>query len=390
MELELPITHDVVSPDFQPEDGSWDLRKNNDLITNARYSISFPYPLNQPKKDALGFHETEYKIETEEITCEYTAKKEYGIPFGSDSLITTWIRNRAIKMKSPSVTFKTAGEILSDLNKPKNAQNYRWLKDSLLRILNSRASFKSKSEKENINSFFSNWVKGYNIWCSDDYNSGQGNIIELEEAYFQMLMKENTTIEEDLQVLVSLSDNPGAMQLYRILNLESKMLKDGQASTKSIPLEVLKKRIGVSATKTNSRFKNQLKTWLEKVNTKFKDIYKEEKRSLPFWIEGNELIVCSANLLPLQIDSMKIETFTPSIDGYLNLFKSTHLKSDETSYIRALNKMNIPLDKIGSCISEVQNHGDLRFRSIKKIARYLAKENNYEKILKRVENRILQ
>lgn len=369
---------------LQPIDPIWDIRKDNDLFVNAKYSITFPYPLNQPPKDNSGNHETEYKLQSKNMICEYTGKKEFGIPYGSDSLIASWIRNKAIKQKSNKIIINSANEILKDLNRPRTAQSYKWLKSSLLRVLNTRISYRAEISSNNINTVFTNWIKAYNIWCDDSFNSEADNFIVLSEDYFKMLMEETTTIEEDLKMLTSLSSTPGAMQLYRVANLESRKLLSDEKPSMSIPIENFKERMGVSKERDTAKFKAQLKYWSEKVNSKMNELY-ENKNTAPFIIDGDNIRIFGSNLIPMELD---IEGMFPTyITDYLNGIKRATTRSSEKNQIKALLSKSYTIEDIEKSMKNVFTEGDIRKRKIKNIVRYLNKENNIDLILERINKK---
>jgi hypothetical protein len=152
---------------------------------------------------------------------EVVAHPDYGLPFGQDRLIPLWVATLAVRQKSRTVLFRSAAEILDELDLPKDGPHYRRLVAGFKRIFTSTIYFGSdaaggRQDVWDCRRF--HFFDRLRIWCTGSTEGGlvepqpDSNVISLSEPFWQEIQAH--PIPVDLQVVRGLTNIPGCLDLY--------------------------------------------------------------------------------------------------------------------------------------------------------------------------------
>ena len=358
---------------FEIVSDDWSDRRSSDLGFTAKSLLMCCLPVTQPKKDERGNHETNYEVINGPIKLKILADKNYGIPFGSDRLLTYWFITYAVRNQTKEIKFDTPNVILSDLGMARNGQNYEWLAGALLRMsTSSQIIYPISTKTGEIKAVHHNIFRAFNVYCNPDYVSEEGNYVLLSDDFFQDLVRHKKSVPIDMRVLRLLKKSPTSVDLYALLSWRAFTVLEGDKDILRIPLKGLKQQLGQGG-KVLSKFKFELKGWLKKINKAFKDAY-GDIGNLPVKIEGDNLLVAGAKLIPNDNSKLFLDTsLSDQINNYLNSLPTSSAKNSELDYIMSLTRDNYTQEQIHLSIQYILKYGDFHGRSVKRIAKYLDK-----------------
>ena len=236
------------------------------LAFNSRPFVLCGLPLRRPPVGTL-----QHTRRNGRFKLEVVAHPDYGLPFGQDRLIPLWVATLAVRQKSRTVLFRSAAEILEELNLPKDGPHYRRLVDGFKRIFTSTIYFGSdpaggRQDVWDCRRF--HFFDRLRIWCSgtpeDDCveRKPDCNIISLSEPFWQELQAH--PIPVDLRIVRELTSIPGCLDLYMWLCWRCFNAK----RTEDVPLfgpTGLALQLGVVDYTRDRNFRKRLREWLRLV-----------------------------------------------------------------------------------------------------------------------------
>jgi hypothetical protein len=198
--------------------GEW----NQDLAFGARPFILCGLPIRQ-----LPAGTSKYSRRNGRFFLEVVGHPEYGVPFGQDRLILLWVARVAVRQKSPVLQFDSGAQILNEWGLQQNGSHYRRLAAGFRRVFGSTIFFGTQDEREGSQVWdcgrihFSDQMR---LWFHDGGSGTLGNMLTLSEPFWQELKAH--PIPVDCEVVRSLANNPGCLDLYTWLSWRCFQAKD--------------------------------------------------------------------------------------------------------------------------------------------------------------------
>ena len=170
---------------------------------------NFPFPLRSPRNPELKTKDFQRVVG--DYTYKIIASREYGYPFGLDSLILMLIEDLAQKTKNLKVSIKSVWQVLKKLGMGFGKNQYKRFLDGVKRLFHSKFMvFIGEDDAKGLNLEV---FEAVNLRGLEKFKAELGNFIALSKSHFDRLMK--SSIPYDLGVFRRLS--AGASALYRFL-----------------------------------------------------------------------------------------------------------------------------------------------------------------------------
>ncbi|MDQ1472394.1 MAG: hypothetical protein QOJ99_3874 [Bryobacterales bacterium] len=198
--------------------GEW----NQDLAFGARPFILCGLPIRQ-----LPAGTSKYSRRNGRFFLEVVGHPEYGVPFGQDRLILLWVARVAVRQKSPVLQFDSGAQILNEWGLQQNGSHYRRLAAGFRRVFGSTIFFGTQDEREGSQVWDCGRIHFFDqmrLWFHDGGSGTLGNMLTLSEPFWQELKAH--PIPVDCEVVRSLANNPGCLDLYTWLSWRCFQAKD--------------------------------------------------------------------------------------------------------------------------------------------------------------------
>ncbi|MGH9656866.1 MAG: replication protein RepA, partial [Bryobacteraceae bacterium] len=94
-----------------------DLRdqQRQDLAFHSRPFVLCGLPIRRPAPGTL-----KYSRRNGRFVLEIIGHPDFGLPFGQDRLIPLWVATLAVRLRSKTVLFRSAAEILEEFDLPRD------------------------------------------------------------------------------------------------------------------------------------------------------------------------------------------------------------------------------------------------------------------------------
>jgi hypothetical protein len=171
-------------------------------------------PVKRPAKGVL-LHERR----NGQFLLQVTGHPTYGVPWGQDRLVPIFLATLAIRQQKPTISFRSAAEMLDVFGLQQGGTQYRRLIASFQRIFGATIFFGTDTQLEKAammhHSRF-NFMREARIWYSRDPNQdmlpgGMENQIVLSDEFFREVTAHS--IPTDLEAAKALSSAPAALDL---------------------------------------------------------------------------------------------------------------------------------------------------------------------------------
>jgi hypothetical protein len=234
---------------------------NQELAFGARPFILCGLPIRQ-----LPAGTTKYMRRNGKFFLEVVGHPEFGVPFGQDRLILLWVATVAVRQQSPVVQFESGARILNDWGMQLNGSHYRRLAAGFKRVFGSTIYFGTRAEQQTDEVWDCSRIHFFDqmrLWFRRDGNAAErSNVLTLSKPFWQELKAH--PIPVDCEVVRSLANNPGCLDLYTWLSWRC-----FQASgPERVPLFGpcgLTAQLGVPDYARERKFRERMKIWLELV-----------------------------------------------------------------------------------------------------------------------------
>ena len=224
-------------------------------------------PVRRLPKDQLL-----YQRRNGQFVLQITGHPDYGVPFGQDRIVPIFLATLAVQQKSPTIRFRSAGEMLQTFGMHKGGKEYRRLVSAFERIFGATIFFgtdQARSAAKVVQRSRFNFLREAQIWydrrpdqpvLSDQFE----NVIVLSEEFYREIS--DHPIPTDLNAIRVLSASPAVLDLFMWLSYRC-------FSAKSEELISLSGGLGLAAQLGNAeyvrprKFREKLQDWLRVVKS---------------------------------------------------------------------------------------------------------------------------
>jgi replication initiator protein len=264
-------------------------QQRQELAYNSRPFVLCGLPIRRPPPGTLR-----HVRRNGRFRLEVLGHPDYGLPFGQDRLIPLWIAALAVRQKSRMVLFRSAAEILEELDLPKDGPHYRRLVEGFQRIFTSTIYFGTDNSGDGRREVWDchrfHFFDRLRIWCSrsadeaEDQSRPAPNIVNLSESFWQEIQAH--PIPVDVRVVRELTNISGCLDLYMWLCWRCRQAR----RTENVPLFGdfgLASQLGVTEYSRDRNFRKRLREWLRLVKLYWPDC------PVRFSDNGSALVVSS-------------------------------------------------------------------------------------------------
>lgn len=176
-------------------------------------------PVRRPAKGVL-LHERR----NGQFLLQVTGHPSYGVPWGQDRLVPIFLATLAIRQQKPTITFRSAAEMLDVFGLQQGGTQYRRLIASFQRVFGATIFFGTDTQREKVSVMHQsrfNFMREARIWYSRDPNQETlpgsfENEIVLSDEFFREVTTHS--IPTDLEAAKALSSAPAALDLFMWLS----------------------------------------------------------------------------------------------------------------------------------------------------------------------------
>jgi hypothetical protein len=231
---------------------------NQELAFGARPFILCGLPVRQ-----LPAGTAKYTRRNGRFFLEVVGHPEFGVPFGQDRLILLWVATVAVRQRSPVVEFESGAQILNEWGLQQNGSHYRRLAAGFKRVFGSTIFFGTQEERHGSEVWDLGRIHFFDqmrLWFRPAEPAGKRtNVLTLSESFWQEL--KSHPISVDCEVVRSLANNPGCLDLYTWLSWRCFQSKGPERIPLFGPLG-LTGQLGVQEYARERKFRERMKGWL--------------------------------------------------------------------------------------------------------------------------------
>jgi hypothetical protein len=223
-------------------------------------------PVKRPAKGVL-LHERR----NGQFLLQVTGHPSYGVPWGQDRLVPIFLATLAIRQQKPTITFRSAAEMLDVFGLQQGGTQYRRLVASFQRVFGATILFGTETQREKASVMHQsrfNFMREARIWYSRDptQETLPGGSFENEIVLSDEFFREVTThsIPTDLEAAKALSSAPAALDLFMWLSYRCFTAKGPER----IPIFGdfgLASQLGSADYTRPRKFRERLERWLRMV-----------------------------------------------------------------------------------------------------------------------------
>src|SRR5690349_14419112 len=158
------------------------------------------------------------------FVLQVTGHPSYGLPWGQDRLVPTFLATMAVRQQSARITFNSAAEMLDTFGIQQGGSQYRRLVASFQRVFGATIFFGTDTQRDRaavVHCARFNFMTEARIWYSRDLGQtllpGEcQNVIVLSEEFYREISSH--PIPTDLEAATALSSSPAALDLFTWLS----------------------------------------------------------------------------------------------------------------------------------------------------------------------------
>ncbi len=248
------------------------VRANRDTGNRKLGFASRPFvlcglPVKRPARGCL-LHERR----NGHFLLQVTGHPSYGLPWGQDRLVPIFLATLAMKQQRPTITFRSATEMLDVFGMQQGGSQYRRLAASFQRIFGATIFFGTDVQREKASVTHHarfNFMREARIWFSRDPSQdilldGFENEIVLSDEFFCEVTQHS--IPADLEAAKALSSAPAALDLYMWISYRCFTAKHIERVPIFGPYG-LANQLGSADYARPRKFRERLERWLDLVIT---------------------------------------------------------------------------------------------------------------------------
>jgi hypothetical protein len=190
-------------------------QRNQNLCFSSRPFVLCGLPGRRLPADQLLYERRNGKF-----VLQVTGHPNYGVPFGQDRIVPSFLATLAVQQKSQTIQFKSAAEMLKTFGMSTGGKEYRRLVAAFERTFGATIFFGTDSLTSNakvVHRARFNFFREARIW----YNRGNEGLL-LGEPYENVIVLSNEFFEEviahpiptDLEAVKVLSSSPAVLDLF--------------------------------------------------------------------------------------------------------------------------------------------------------------------------------
>lgn len=202
-----------------------------------------------------------------QFVLQVTGHPSYGLPWGQDRLVPTFLATLAIRQQTSRITFESAAQMLDAFGLQQGGSQYRRLVASFQRIFGATIFFGSDTQREHAAVFQRarfNFMTAARIWHSRDPEQlllpGEcQNAIVLSDEFYREIL--DHPIPTDIEAAKALSGSPAALDLFMWLSYRCFTARGAER----VPLFGefgLANQLGSTDYARPRKFREKLESWL--------------------------------------------------------------------------------------------------------------------------------
>ena len=209
-----------------------------------------------------------YERRNGNFVLQITGHPEFGVPFGQDRIVPIFLATLAVRQKSQTIRFRSAGEMLDTFGMQKGGFEYRRLVAAFERIFGATMFFGTETTTPKarvVQRSRFNFLREAHIWYARDpaqqtVSDEFDNIIVLSDEFYTEVASH--PVPTDLEAVKLLTASPGLLDLFMWLSYRCFLSKREEA----IPIfgaYGVAAQIGTSDYSRPRRLRQRLEHWLD-------------------------------------------------------------------------------------------------------------------------------
>lgn len=212
-----------------------------------------------------------YERRNGDFLLQITGHPEYGVPFGQDRIVPIFLATLAVRQKSQTVRFRSAGEMLDTFGMQKGGFEYRRLVAAFERIFGATMFFgtvaaATKTARVVQRSRF-NFLREARIWYARDpaqqsISDEFDNVIVLSDEFYSEVVSH--PVPTDLDAVRALTASPGLLDLFMWLSYRCFVSKGEERIPIFGPFGLVA-QLGTGDYSRPRRLRQRLEQWLDTI-----------------------------------------------------------------------------------------------------------------------------
>ena len=182
-----------------------------------------------------------YERRNGNFLLQITGHPEFGVPYGQDRIVPIFLATLAVRQKSQTIRFQSAGEMLDTFGMQKGGLSIRRLVAAFERIFGATMFFGTEtttSKARVVQRSRFNFLREARIWYARDpaqqtVSNEFDNIIVLSDEFYTEIAAH--PVPTDLEAVKLLTASPGLLDLFMWLSYRCFLSKREEAFRYSAP-----------------------------------------------------------------------------------------------------------------------------------------------------------
>jgi hypothetical protein len=260
------------------------VKMNREQRTQDLCFASRPFVLCGLPVRALPAGQLLYERRNGQFVLQITGHPKFGVPFGQDRIVPIFLATLAVQQKSPTIRFRSAGEMLETFGMHKGGTEYRRLVQAFERIFGATIFFgtdQTKGTAAVVQRSRFNFLQAAQLWfhkntdqpvISDEFE----NVITLSNEFYREVASH--PIPTDLNAVKVLASSPAVLDLFMWLSYRCFAAKSQDTVPIFGPLG-LASQLGNVEYSRPRKFREKLQTWLDVIKAMWPECPAEISKS---------------------------------------------------------------------------------------------------------------
>lgn len=244
------------------------VRSNREQGTQNLCFSSRPFVLCGLPLRSLPKGQLLYERRNGNFVLQITGHPDFGVPFGQDRIVPIFLATLAVRQKSQTIRFRSAGEMLDTFGMQKGGFEYRRLVAAFERIFGATMFFGTETTTTKarvVQRSRFNFLREARIWYARDpaqqtVSDEFDNVIVLSDEFYTEVTSH--PVPTDLEAVKVLTASPGLLDLFMWLSYRCFVSK-GEESIPIFGPYGLVAQIGTVEYTRPRRLRARLEKWLD-------------------------------------------------------------------------------------------------------------------------------
>lgn len=234
-----------------------------------------------------------YERRNGNFVLQITGHPDFGVPFGQDRIVPISLATLAVRQKSQTIRFRSAGEMLDTFGMQKGGFEYRRLVAAFERIFGATMFFGAETTTAKarvVQRSRFNFLREARIWYARDpaqqtVSDEFDNVIVLSDEFYNEVVAH--PVPTDLEAVKVLTASPGLLDLFMWLSYRCSVSKSEEAIPIFGPFGVVA-QLGTGDYTRPRRLRQRLEEWLNTIRVMWPECPARVSR------DGDRLVVAPA------------------------------------------------------------------------------------------------